>query len=264
MKIKAGLILALSAWATLSMAHAQDAQEVADKAAQAAYYRGDDGRAKVEMSIVDKQGRERSREFTILRRDDGDDLGEQQFYVFFRAPADVADTAFLVRKRPDADDDRWLYLPALDLVRRIAASDERTSFVGSHFFYEDVSGRSPSEDRHTVEEVTDQYYVLKSEPKDPSSVEFTYFRSWIHKATFIPVKTEYYDTKGEAYRTYEAVKVEVIDNIPTVVQSRRTNQNRGGSTTRSFSAVQYNAGLPASIFAERYLRNPPTDALQFD
>ena len=263
MKIRTAILSATIACSTISLLHAQDAQAVANKAAQAAYYQGDDGRAKVAMSIVDKQGRERSREFTILRRDDGEDLGEQQFYVFFRAPADVADTAFLVQKRPNTDDDRWLYLPALDLVRRIAASDERTSFVGSHFFYEDVSGRSPSEDSHTIEDVTDQYFVLKSEPKDPSSVEFAYFRSWIHKATFIPVKTEYYNAKDEPYRTYEAVKVEMVDNIPTVVQSRMTDQNRGGSTTLSYSAVQYDAGLKSSIFAERYLRNPPTDALEF-
>lgn len=263
MKIKAAILSATIACSTIGLLQAQDAQEVANKAAQAAYYRGDDGRAKVAMSIVDKQGRERSREFTILRRDDGGDLGEQQFYVFFRAPADVADTAFLVQKRPNADDDRWLYLPALDLVRRIAASDERTSFVGSHFFYEDVSGRSPNEDSHTIEDVTDQYFVLKSEPKDPSSVEFAYFRSWIHKATFIPVKTEYYDTKDNPYRTYEAVKVEMVDNIPTLVQSRMTDQNRGGNTTLSYSAVQYDAGLQSSIFAERYLRNPPAEVLEF-
>ena len=89
--MKTGTFFAFGVWAALAAAHAQDAQEVANKAAQAAYYRGDDGRAKVTMNIVDKQGRERSREFTILRRDAGDDLGEQQFYVFFRLRSTVYD-----------------------------------------------------------------------------------------------------------------------------------------------------------------------------
>lgn len=240
-----------------------DPQSLADKAAKAAYYMGDDGRASVTMQITDKQGRERTRELVILRRDIEADLGDQQFYVYFRQPADVADTAFLVRKRPMEDDDRWLYLPALDLVRRIAASDERTSFVGSHFFYEDVSGRSPQEDTHEFVEETDHYYVLKSTPKEKDSAEFSYFKSWIHKATFIAVKSEYFDSEGKAYRSYEALKVENIDGFPTVTQSKMTDLLREGSTTLSYAHVEFNIGIPENIFSERYLRNPPSSYLEY-
>lgn len=240
-----------------------DPQSLADKAAKAAYYMGDDGRATVTMQITDRQGRERTRELIILRRDLDEDLGDQQFYVFFRQPTDVADTAFLVRKRPQQDDDRWLYLPALDLVRRIAASDERTSFVGSHFFYEDVSGRSPREDTHEFVEETEHYYVLKSTPKEKESTEFSYFKSWIHKSTFIAVKSEYYDSGGKPYRSYEALKVENIDGFPTVTQSKMTDLLREGSTTLSYTHVEFNIGIPDSIFSERYLRNPPSSYLEY-
>lgn len=235
-----------------------DVQAIVDRASAAAYYQGKDGRAKVHMSIKDAQGRERTREFVILRTDIGDvDNGEQRFYVFFNRPADVNRTAFLVWKRPDADDDRWLYLPALDLVKRIAPSDERTSFVGSHFFYEDVSGRGPREDNHVLEEETDMYYIVRSTPKDRDGVEFASYRNWIHKATFIPVKTEYYDQEGEAYRTYSADGVEVIDGYPTVVASSMSDVRIGGETRMRYSDVAYDIDLPADIFTERYLRNPP-------
>lgn len=249
--------------AATSAAYAIDAQEVANQAAAAAYYRGSDGRAQVTMSIVDRQGRERSRAFAILRRNEGESMEDQQFYVRFTEPSDVADTAFLVHKRIKKDDDRWLYLPALDLVRRIAASDERTSFVGSHFFYEDVSGRAPDEDRHELIETTDVYYVLKSVPKDPESVEFVSFTSWIHKGAFLPIKTEYTNSKGEIYRAYEALKVEVLDGIPTVTESKMSDHLRGGSTTLRYSTVQYDVGLSKNVFSERSLKTPPTRYLQF-
>lgn len=240
------------------------AQAIANNAAKSAYYQDKDGRALVSMKITDARGRERSRELIILRRDVGEeDLGDQQFYVYFKAPADVSETAFLVWKHPQADDDRWLYLPALDLVRRIAASDERTSFVGSHFFYEDVSGRSPWEDDHELIEVNDHYFVLKSTPKDPDSVEFQYFRSWIHKPTGIAVKTEFYNAQDEVYRFYEALGVETINGHPTVTKSKMTDHERGGSTELTYSNVAYGLGLNESIFAERYLRNPPMDYLEF-
>ncbi len=260
--MKISLLVSIALGSAFS-ASAQDAQTIADNAAKAAYYQGNDGRAIVSMKITDKQGRERQREFVILRRDAGQDLEDQQFYVYFRQPADVADTAFLVRKRPLANDDRWLYLPALDLVRRIAASDERTSFVGSHFFYEDVSGRSPQEDRHELLEETEHYYVLKSVPKQADAVEFSYFKSWIHKDSSIAVKSEYYDDNDSAYRTYEALKVETINGHPTVTHSKMTDLIRSGSTTLSYARVEYDAGLAENIFSERYLRNPPTEFLEF-
>ena len=103
----------------------------------------------------------------------------------------------MVWKHIKADDDRWLYLPALDLVKRIAASDERTSFVGSDFFYEDVSGRGLDEDVHELLETSDNYFVIKNTPKRPDDVEFSYYKMWIHKKTFLPIKTEYFDKTGE-------------------------------------------------------------------
>ncbi|MDH3547592.1 MAG: outer membrane lipoprotein-sorting protein, partial [Gammaproteobacteria bacterium] len=140
--------LALTVLVLAGIVHAQPlitAAEIVDRANLAAYYGGSDGRSEVRMIISDAQGRQQRRQFTVLRRD-VEDGGDQQFLVVFSQPSDVRNTAFLVDKHIDRDDDRWLYLPGLDLVKRISAGDKRTSFVGAHYFYEDVSGRRPSED----------------------------------------------------------------------------------------------------------------------
>lgn len=114
-----------------------DADEIIVRANQAAYYAGKDGRSEARMIIKDAQGREQRRQFTVLRRALEMD-GDQEFLVSFSRPSDVRGTVYLVKKHVGADDDRWLYLPGLDLVKRISAGDERTSFVGAHYFYEDV------------------------------------------------------------------------------------------------------------------------------
>ncbi len=232
--------------------------EIIDRANLAAYYAGDDGRAEVTMTITDSQGRTRTREFVILRKDKVDG-GEQYFFVYFKKPSDVRKMVFMVHKHIDRDDDRWLYLPALDLVKRIAASDKRTSFVGSHFLYEDVSGRSVNEDNHELVETTATHYVVKNTPKDPDSVEFSSYTVWIDKKTFLPMKAEYLDKNGKKYRVVEALEVQVFDGHPTVTRSRVSDLDTGGSTVAEFKSIRYDVGLKDSIFSERYLRRPPRE-----
>lgn len=254
-------VMAASALAAMP-AQAMDVNEIVKKANHASYYQGEDGKAKVDMVIRDAQGRERERQFTILRKDIGADDGEQKFYVYFSRPADVNKTAFMVWKHVGADDDRWLYLPALDLVKRIAASDERTSFVGSHFFYEDVSGRNPDEDNHKLIEETDNFYVLESKPKNPDAVEFRSYKSWIHKQSFIPVKVEFYDKNGQKYREGAAEKVDEIGGYQTVTKSRMKDLRSGGETVLTYETVEYDTGVAEDIFSERYLRTPPRKLLR--
>ena len=267
-------VLAMTGLTALS-ATAQDAapasptatptvDEIVERTNRASYYAGKDGRAKVSMTITDRQGRERTRRFTILRRDEpgpagsGEEhTGEQQFYIYFERPADVNRMGFLVHKHLDRDDDRWLFLPALDLVKRIAASDKRTSFVGSDFFYEDVSGRRTSDDRHELVDTTEHYYVLKNTQVDRKSVEFSHFQMWIHKTTFLPVKIEYFDEKGEKYREYVAEGVEEIDGHWTVTKASMSDLRTKSRTVLEYSNVTYDIGIPEDVFTERSLRKPP-------
>ncbi len=235
---------------------APTAEEIVQKANLAAYYAANDGRSQVKMTITDAQGRTRKREFIILRKDVADGK-DQNFYVYFKRPSDVRKMVFMVHKHIERDDDRWLYLPALDLVKRIAASDKRTSFVGSNFFYEDVSGRATTEDSHELIKETDSSYLLKHTPKDPRSVEFSSFTTWIDKTTFLPMKAEYLDKKGNAYRLVEALEVKDIQGFPTVVKSRVKDLAGGGETVSTFAAITYDIGLEDKIFSERFLRKPP-------
>lgn len=243
-------------------ASAMNVGEIVAKANRTSYYQGEDGRARVKMEITDNQGRKRTRDFVILRKDEDDKDKEQKFYVYFNRPADVNKTVFMVWKHVGADDDRWMYLPALDLVKRIAAADERTSFVGSDFFYEDVSGRNPEEDTHELLETTDNYYVVKSTPKNAGVVEFSYYKSYIHKQSFIPVKIEFFDKRGEKYREAAAEKVDTVQGYPTVTQGSMSDLKSGSKTVLTYSSVQYDIGLPEDIFTERYLRTPPMDYIK--
>jgi len=269
--LKAGVVLCALAAAAAVYAADLTVDEIVARANRVAYYQGHDGRALVRMEIKDNQGRTDQREFLILRRDDPrpsaaepDDsyTGNQKFYVFFRLPADLNRMVFMVWKHVDKEDDRWLYTPALDNVKRIAASDKRTSFVGSHFYYEDVSGRNLRDDTHELTRTTDLYYVLRNTPRDPASVEFAHYEMYVHKETFVTVQVKYFDARGENYRTYTALNVETIQGFPTVTKSVMEDKRLNGSTTVTYDKVAYNIGLPEDVFTERYLRRPPREYLR--
>jgi hypothetical protein len=224
------------------------------------YYAGDGGSAKVTMVLTDKKGRTRERAFWMLRTDI-EDMGNQNYYTYFIKPADVRKTGFLVHKKAEGNDDRWLYIPSVDLVKRIAADDRRASFVGSDFTYEDVSGRLPSLDEHefmaTEERDGKTLTVVKSIPKEAKTADYAWRKTWIDPETKLPVQEEYYDDKDEAVRRFEVGKVLVIEGFATAVERIMTDLEKNHSTTISFDEVTYDVALKPDQYTERILKNPP-------
>jgi len=225
------------------------------------YYPQKDAKSEVFMRIVNRQGQRRERRLTMLRLDKTDG-GEQFYYIYFHEPADVQGMSFLVLKHPGRDDDRWLYIPSIDLVKRIATSDKRTSFAGSDFTYEDVSGRDLDEDEHELlgEEALGEYstFLVKSTPKRSGDVEFSYRKLWIDKTTHLPVKVEHYDLKGTLYKVYETRQVQSIEGTPTITKAAMKDLGSGHETEITIKAITYDVGLTPDLFQERLLRRAPS------
>lgn len=191
--ILAAAILIFSA----QFAMAQDAEAIMKQSHLNYYYSGDDGKADVVMTLVDGSGKERVKEFTMVRKDlvDG---GDQLYFVYFKKPSDIRRMTFMVSKHVDSDDDRMLYVPAIDLVKKIAASDKASSFVGSDFSYEDVSGRLWTVDNHELmgeDKIGDTpVYKIKSTPK--ADDYFAYRISFIDKEQKLPLRGNFMINKA--------------------------------------------------------------------
>ncbi|NNE44493.1 MAG: outer membrane lipoprotein-sorting protein, partial [Gemmatimonadetes bacterium] len=234
---------------------APDAEAIARDAHLNMYYAAGDGTAQVDMHITDRRGKTRERSFAMLRRDT-EDGGEQKYFVYFHKPRDVRRTTFMVWKDPAADDARWIFIPALDLIKPISASDKRSSFVGSDFSYEDVSGRHWSADMHTyLREDTERdrpVHVIESTPREDEG--FARIVRFIDQEYLLPVREDWYDEDGTVIKTFESLRTEEVDGVRTIVSRRMTSPEDNSFTEVSFREIGYDVGLEDDLFQERYMK----------
>ena len=253
-------LVALATPLAVGPARADDpsANEIVKRSLDAYYYAGADMRARVAMKLVNPQGQVRERDMTMLRLNIGRS-GDQRYYIYFHGPADVKGTSFLVWKFPAREDDRWIYIPALKLVKRIAADDKRSSFVGSDFTYEDVSGRDLEDETHALIRKENHAgrpaYVVESRPK--GAADYAKRISWIDQERWLTLKEEYLDARNEPIRVFTADKVEQKGKYWTASARTMKNLQSGHRTEVVFKEVNYDAGLKQDIFTERYLRDAP-------
>jgi predicted RND superfamily exporter protein len=237
-----------------------DAEEIVRREYLAYYYPGTDLRANVTMRLITKGGEVRERRLTMLRRNVGAGGADQRYLIFFQKPDDVRRTSFLVWKYPNRDDDRWLFLPAVELVRRIAASDERSSFVGSDFTYEDISGRDLSSDTRTLlrNEKLGEWacFVIESKPTGDGA-DYARRVTWIDAQTFLPRKEEYYDQRSRPLKVFTGDEVAVVEGMPTLTRRSMKDLTTGHTTIVEMTEVDYDVGVSEDVFSERYLRRPP-------
>jgi len=260
-------LLMIALFGVLSMSHsvsAQDATEIMKKSHIAYYYAADDGAAQVTMKLINSKGNERIREFVMLRKDMADG-GDQKYYTYFKKPSDVARMTFMVHKSADGNDQRWIYVPSIDLIKPISADDKNSSFVGSDFSYEDVSGRHWNEDNHKLLSDSEldgkKVWVIESVPKTAYK-GFARKVSYIDQATYLPLKEEYFDKKGEMTKVFRAEKIETIEDIPTITVRSMEDLKKNQKTIVEFASIDYNVGIGDDIFTERYLKNPPRDLIK--
>jgi outer membrane lipoprotein-sorting protein len=260
-----GLLFALIAAFCPVVGYSQEkmsAAEIIERAQAAFYSPGSDMKARVVMDLINVDGKKRTRVLTMLRKNIPGGQ-EQRYFLYFHEPGDVRRTAFLVWKYPEKDSDRWIFIPAVNMTRRIAARDSRSSFVGSDFSYEDISGRYVGADSHTLlreERLGDSAcYVVQSTPK--ATADFSRKLSWIDNTSWLPLKEEYYDAQNQLARVFTADQIEAIGaggkSYPTVVKRTMKNVQSGHRTEVVFKSVSYDVGIAADVFTERSLQQVP-------
>ena len=239
---------------------------------------GKDARMDMRMKLYDRQQRVRERALSLIsiRGGAGRPVPADRSLIRFTHPADIKGTGFLVWEQPDADDERFLYLPSLGRVRRIAGSEAQESFVGSDFTYEDIGGREFENYTYRLIETpsltttwtapdgsTHAVYTLESRSRD-ANARFPRVVSLVLQDHLVVVRAEIRNRRDEPQKLYEALRVDKVlkkgsaDGYWTVLEMRMTDSLQRTNTELVLERVEYDVGLKADDFSRRELERGGT------
>ncbi|EAQ98946.2 outer membrane lipoprotein-sorting protein [Congregibacter litoralis] len=211
------------------------------------------------MTLRTAKGKERTREFVIYQRDTPSGLAAT--LIRFNSPASIRNTALLDDPREDG---LWLYLPALDRVRRISSSNRGGRFVNTQLYYEDLRARHPGDDIHEL--VGDREYegvstqLLQSIPRDKSKSVYSKRLTWVHPELLLPLRVDLYEGSEQASKRLLVKRIDEIQGVWTITRSVMENLATGESTVMTFTAVRYDQGLPHDLFTTSSLKNPTLES----
>ena len=210
------------------------------------------------MTLTAPGSRQRVREFFSYRADFA--AGQSRALIRFVEPANIAGTGLLIHNVPENENDQWLFLPALERVRRVSGESRGGRFVQSVIYYEDLQDRHPGEDRHRL--LGEDSYgdvavqLLESVPRDPDRSAYSRRLSWIHPALKLPLRVDFYEGGPEPAKRFEVLRLEQIEGYWTATDTVFTALDSGEETRVLLLRASYDTALPDGVFSTRALADP--------
>lgn len=250
-RIMAVLALGVLSLGIVASSQAPSADEIMKRVEDR--YQGDDFKAQVALE-TSREGQTKALALDMMTLLYDQANMNYKVLVTVRDPEDSRGLAFLAWENEyPAPDDFWLYLPAIQQAKKVEPENSRQSLFGSVFNYQDATRRSAGADTHKLlgtETINGRTaWMIESAPNDPATVEFSRRVVWIDQESLIILKEELYDKqKGELLRVYTLTRQEQINGVWTVVSARVENVQTQTTSTYTFSSIEYNTGLPESVF----------------
>ena len=208
------------------------------------------------MVLRNKHGQESRRQLRVKVLEVPGD-GDKSLFVFDE-PRDVQGTALLVHAKREGADDQWLYLPALNRVKRISSSNRSGSFMGSEFAYEDMTAQEVEKFtyRYLRDEACGELTCTVSE-RLPVDRKSGYSRQvvWRDKEELRVWKVDYYDRKDAHLKTLTLKNYEqYLDRYWRAGEMRMENLLTGKSTVLTWTDFQFGTDLDDRDFTRTGLR----------
>lgn len=166
-------------------------------------------------------------------------------------------SAFLNVEHPDAPDDLWVYLPAVQAPRRLVSTNLGDSYLGSEFRYGDLVQLDPGDYQVTLRSdetiAGDPCHVLEVVPREPRLVRDTGLSKqvlWLRRDNLVERKIEQYDRRGALLKVIEVPRLhhDAASGKFFAVERRVENVQTGARSVAMFENLRVNRGVSADAF----------------
>ena len=212
------------------------------------------------MDVTDKKGKVRSKKFSYRKIGS---LGESKTLIRFTDPAEVRGVGLLSINEGGTADRQWMYTPAIQRVRRIAAQERRQRFLGTDFTNEDMAERVLDDYSYKLlgeGEIVDgrKTWKIEARPVSADKSQYAYVYIWVPQDVPYTVLAEMYDKDGQRRRILKASSLEKISGIWI---ARRLDMSTPADQTKTnlvIDEIKFNTGLKEEMFSRQALERPDT------
>ena len=183
--------------------------------------------------------------------------GTSKAILRFTAPAEVKGVALLIVNHTDRASDQWMWTPAIERDRRIAAQDRSTRFFGTDFSFEDLEERDV--DQFDYKLIGDDSidgapcWKIESKPKQSKSSQYTSSLVWVRKDNYVAAQIESY-SKDKLIRRIHYSDIQNVSGIWTPRTVEVYDANRKSRTVLKLEKLEYNAPMKDEDFTLEALR----------
>jgi outer membrane lipoprotein-sorting protein len=185
-------------------------------------------------------------------------FGNSKAILRFTAPAEVKGVALLIVNHTDRASDQWMWTPAIERDRRIAAQDRSTRFFGTDFSFEDLEERDVDQFDYKLagDETIDgaACWKIESKPKESKTSQYTSSLVWVRKDNYVVAQIEDY-SKGKLIRRIHYGDIQNVSGIWTPRTVEVLDANRKSRTVLKLEKLEYNLPMQDEDFTLEALRH---------
>ena len=184
-------------------------------------------------------------------------FGNSKAILRFTAPAEVKGVALLIVNHTDRASDQWMWTPAIERDRRIAAQDRSTRFFGTDFSFEDLEERDVDQFDYKLagDDAIDgaACWKIESKPKESKTSQYTSSLVWVRKDNYVVAQIEDY-SKDKLIRRIHYADIQNVSGIWTPRTVEVLDANRKSRTVLKLEKLEYNLPMQDEEFPLEALR----------
>lgn len=214
------------------------------------------------IKLIAKSGDTREIEALAYQRLMEGGIQNNRLFVF-NFPPTVRGTSLLLHAFHDErDDNMWIYLPAIDRVKRIALeSSGGGNFMGSDFTYQDLINNNYADlfmeqlEETTIDGV--EYYVIKAWGRTEELKKSYGYSAWVsyhRKDNFMLQRRDYYDFNDELLKIYFVESY--LEFLPYIYPNKMSmaNVQSGHTSILEVNDVTIDE-IPENYFTTRFMQS---------